>query len=146
MTQAELIAIATQTAAAYQLDPALVCAVIEQESAWDTNAIRFEPAFFAKYVAPQNLLSQTEATARAFSWGLCQVMGQVAREHGFKGKYLSALCVPVAGLDIGCRVLRGKLNARPSSVEAGLLAYNGGGNPKYGKEVLERMAKYARKD
>jgi soluble lytic murein transglycosylase-like protein len=27
------------------LDPALVCSVVEQESAWDAHAIRYEPAF-----------------------------------------------------------------------------------------------------
>jgi len=43
-------------------------------------------AFFTKYVAPlytNNKISATEAYARGFSWGLMQVMGQVARESGF---------------------------------------------------------------
>jgi len=37
-----------------------------------------------------------------------QVMGQVAREHGFEGKFLSALCDPALGLDIGCAALAAK--------------------------------------
>ena len=48
--------------------------------------MRYEPAFFTKYVAPlytNNKITATEAYARGFSWGLMQVMGQVARESGF---------------------------------------------------------------
>ena len=85
-TRTDLIALARATAEAHQLDAALVCAICEQESAWNPWAIRYEPAFFAHYVAPQlaaGQISNTEAQARAFSWGLMQVMGQVAREHNF---------------------------------------------------------------
>ena len=143
MTREELIALAVQTARAYELDPRLVCAVCEQESSFNPFAIRFEPAFLSRYVLPLNLGSRTEETARAFSWGIMQVMGQVAREHGFKGQFLSMLCEPVAGLDIGCRVLRSKLNSHPSTVTAGLLAYNGGGNKEYATGVIEKMSNYA---
>lgn len=140
MSKDELIALAKQTATAYELDPALVCAVVEQESGWNPYAIRFEPAFYTRYVQPLNL-SQTEAFARSFSWGLMQVMGQVAREAGFKND-VSALTDPYAALDIGCRVLQAKLKSHPSSLEAGLLAYNGGANKEYPAEVIARMGKY----
>ena len=73
-------------AAAPWFDPALVCAIVEQESSWNTWAMRYEPAFFAKYVAglyTNNKITASEAYARGFSWGLMQVMGQVAREMGF---------------------------------------------------------------
>jgi len=89
---------------------ALVCAVVEQESAWDTHAIRYEPGFRTRYVAPLGL-PPTEEIARSISWGLMQVMGQVAREHGFSGKFLSELCEPATGLDVGCTVLASKLAA-----------------------------------
>src|SRR5277367_3801144 len=108
----ELLALARAAAAKHGLDPALVCAVIEQESAWDAHAIRYESAFRARYVAPLGL-PPTEEIARSISWGLMQVMGQVAREHGFAGKFLSPLCDPAAGLDIGCAVLAAK-SARAS--------------------------------
>ena len=78
----EFIALARDAAARYGLDPALVCALIEQESAWDAHAIRYEPGFRSRYVAPL-ALPATEEVARSISWGLMQVMGQVAREHGF---------------------------------------------------------------
>src|ERR1700735_1296507 len=82
-----LIALARTAAAQHSLDPALVCAIVEQESAWDPHAIRYEPAFRTRYVAPLGL-APTEEVARSMSWGLMQVMGQVAREHGFTAKSL----------------------------------------------------------
>lgn len=141
-----LMSIASTTAKAHGLDPALVCAVIEQESSWNTWAMRYEPAFFAKYVASlytNNKVSASEAYARGFSWGLMQVMGQVARENGFTDRFLSALCDPAVGIDFGCRVLRKKLDSAKRDTLQGLLAWNGGGNPNYAVEVLARRATYA---
>lgn len=110
-----LLTIARDAASKNGLDPAIVCAVIEQESAWDCHAMRYEGAFRARYVAPLGLPA-TEEIARSISWGLMQVMGQVAREHGFDGRFLSALCEPDAGVSMGCVVLAAKLElARMSS-------------------------------
>jgi len=114
----ELLALARAAAEKHALDPALVCAVVEQESAWDAHAIRYEPAFRTRYVAPLGL-PPTEEVARSISWGLMQVMGQVAREHGFQGKFLSALCEPAAGLDIGSAVLASKLAAASRDTSVG---------------------------
>jgi len=154
-----VIALARTAAAKHALDPALVCAVVEQESAWDTHAIRYEPAFRTRYVAPLKL-TPTEEIARSISWGLMQVMGQVAREHGFDGKFLSALCEPAAGLDIGCAVLASKMTIRPGSSSRGsnategsllsdtesisraLQLWNGGANPDYAAQVLARVGNY----
>jgi hypothetical protein len=110
---AELVSLAKQNALAHHLDPAIVCAIIEQESSWNPHAIRYEPLFFAKYVAPlytNNKISATEAYARGFSWGLMQVMGQTAREAGFAEPFLSLLCDPGTALEVGCRVFRKKLD------------------------------------
>jgi soluble lytic murein transglycosylase-like protein len=138
---ADLIALARAAAAAHELDPALVCAVVEQESAWDAHAIRYEPAFRSRYVAPLGL-PPTEEVARSISWGLMQVMGQVAREHGFSGKFLSALCDPAVGLDIGCAVLSAKISAASENVVRALELWNGGANADYAPQVLARMATY----
>jgi soluble lytic murein transglycosylase-like protein len=142
---AQLVDLARQIAAANSLDPALVCAVVEQESAWNPWAMRYEPAFFVKYVAPlytNNKVSASEAYARGFSWGLMQVMGQVAREAGFDALFLSALCDPEQGLAIGCKVLRKKLDAAAGDVARGLLAWNGGANSAYAAQVLARRPHY----
>jgi soluble lytic murein transglycosylase-like protein len=142
---ANLLALARKAAAAQSLDPALICAVVEQESGWNPWAIRYEPAFFAKYVAPlytNNKISASEAYARGFSWGLMQVMGQVARESGFDASFLSALCDPEQGLAVGCKVLRKKLDAARGDTTQALLTWNGGGNPIYAAQVLARKARY----
>ena len=156
----ELLALAHDAARAHDLWPELVCAVIEQESAWDRWAMRYEPAFYKRYIEPQlarpggqdatpragsprAALSDTEARARAFSWGLMQVMGQTAREHGFSASSLAQLCDPVTGLDLGCRVLAAKLAAAEDNVVRALLLWNGGGNRDYPAAVLARTARYA---
>jgi soluble lytic murein transglycosylase-like protein len=103
------------------------------------------PLFFSKYVASlytNNKISASEAYARGFSWGLMQVMGQVARENGFDAPFLSTLCDPEMGLAVGCRVMRKKLDAMGGDVARGLLAWNGGGNPAYAAQVLARRGQY----
>lgn len=140
-----LVSLARNISQAHGLDASLVCAVIEQESSWNPWAMRYEPLFFAKYVASlytNNKVSASEAYARGFSWGLMQVMGQVARENGFTDHYLSGLCDPAVGVDMGCRVLRKKLDSAPGDTAKGLLAWNGGANPKYAVEVLARRGSY----
>lgn len=147
----DLIALARAAAAYHELDSALLCAVVEQESAWNTYAIRYEPGFRTRYVAPLGL-PPTEEVARSISWGLMQVMGQVAREHSFTGKFLSALCDPALGLDIGCAVLASKVSAaqqsgqgsapRENEIVRALQLWNGGSNPNYAAEVLARLPRY----
>src|SRR5690348_13026314 len=92
---ADLLALAQRAADAHGLWPELVCAIVEQESAWNPWALRYEPAFYDRYIAPQivrgAIAGVTESRARAFSWGLMQVIGQVAREHGFADASLASL-------------------------------------------------------
>ena len=141
----KLLAQAQKSATAESLDLALVCAVIEQESAWNTWAMRYEPLFFAKYVAPlytNNKITASEAYARGFSWGLMQVMGQVARESGCDAPFLSILCDPAQGLATGCKVLRRKFDSAEGDTTRALLAWNGGANLAYPVQVLARRAHY----
>jgi soluble lytic murein transglycosylase-like protein len=138
---AALIALARAAAAQHSLSPALICAIVEQESAWDPHAIRYEPAFRTRYVAPLGL-PPTEEVARSISWGLMQVMGQVAREHSFTAKSLAALCDPAAGLAIGCAVFAATLRASASDVQRAMEHWNGGANADYAAQVLARVARY----
>jgi soluble lytic murein transglycosylase-like protein len=80
--------------------------------------------------------------ARSMSWGLMQLMGEVAREMGFTGTYLSQLCDPPIGLLWGCKKLAQCLDAKGGDPEKALLMWNGGGNPNYANEVLARIKKY----
>lgn len=138
-----LIELAKAAAVKHGLDPALVCAVCHHESGgWNTWAIRYEPAFYTRYIESMKGLTQTEKTARAFSYGLMQIMGQVARELGFDGKYLTELCDPAVGLEYGCKKLKRCVDAANGDVVAGLLKYNGGGNPDYPELVMRHLPEY----
>ena len=126
----------------YGLDPCLVCAVCEQESGWNPYAVRWEPAFFQKYIVPQGLKDATEAYTRAMSFGLMQVMGETARELGFEGKFLTQLCDPDIAVDLGCRKLQRCFEIHRDT-ETSLLCYNGGDDSAYGLTVMARVAHYA---
>jgi soluble lytic murein transglycosylase-like protein len=140
----ELIDLVHATAGRHNLNPALVCAVIEQESSWNPWAIRYEAAFRDRYVVPLRL-QEAEEIARSTSWGLMQVMGQVAREYGFTGNFLAELCSPNIGVDFGCLVLSDKLAKARGDVAKGLSLWNGGGNPDYSRSVISRLSGYSSK-
>lgn len=143
MMQKELQQLAIAQAHNYGLDPALVCAVCEHESGgWNPWAIRWEPAFYTRYVASMKNLSETEKMARAFSYGLMQVMGQVAREQGYTAKYLTQLCDPMDNLTHGCVKLKKCMTRAEGDVRIALLTYNGGGNPNYPALVLAGVPNY----
>ncbi len=124
-----------------ELDPALVCAIIEQESNFNPWAIRFEPGFLQRYVIPLNLTNPTETYARSTSWGLMQLMGQSARELGYTGN-LSRLCEPETGIPWGCMHFRHKLAAAGNDLRKSLLLWNGGGNVLYPDQVLARVGQF----
>lgn len=140
---AQLVALARRAAAAQSLEAALVCAVVEQESGWNPWAMRFEPVFERLYIRPAlPLAPTTEELCLSISWGLMQVMGETAREHGFSGKFLNALCDPATGLSMGCAVLSHKLTKAEGNVRAGLLLWNGGAHTGYPEQVLTKISNY----
>lgn len=108
----ELSNLIESAAARHGLPVRLVEAVVGVESGGNTWSIRYEPAFYERYVrqdktvrakAPCSL--DTERKSRATSWGLMQVMGATARGLGFDGAFLSELTDPAVGLEYGCRLL-----------------------------------------
>lgn len=137
MIQPEVLQkLAKQVAEAHGLDPALVLAICRHESVNEPYAVRYEPGFYRRYVEPLKL-SDTEKTMRSTSFGLMQVMGQVAREFGFKGKYLTELCDPVTNLEYGCRKLVDCIKRSKGNTRLALLRFNGGGDPSYPDKVLQ---------
>jgi soluble lytic murein transglycosylase-like protein len=141
ITREALITAARAAAERHGLDAALVCAVVEQESGWNQWATRYEPAFRIRYVAPLGL-PVNEEISRSISWGLMQVMGQVAREAGFHGTFLSELCDPETCLEWGCTVLAKKLVQAGGDPGKGLQLWNGGGNANYSAQVFARTSQY----
>lgn len=145
LTQSDMVAIVKAEASEYQLFPEVMCAIAEQESAWNPWAIRYEPAFYEHYVAPLlksgEVKSPTEATARAISWGLFQTMGQSVREIGFIAP-MASLCEPATSAIWGCKLFTVKLQHAGGNLEKALALWNGGGAPLYPSQVLARVDKY----
>ena len=113
LSSGELRRLILAAADTHALPPAYVYGVVMTESDGDPAAFNHEPDFERRYVTGRKietfgLAREDEAVARATSYGLMQVMGQVAREHGFRRKYLTELCTPEVGLDYGCRHLASK--------------------------------------
>jgi hypothetical protein len=152
--QQTLIDLAMTTATRHGLDGAIVCAVCEEESGlrdsqvggrefWNPWAIRFEPAFEARYVRPAiTSMPTTEEVTKAISFGLMQVMGETARELGYTGRFLTGLCDPATGLEFGCRKLKRCFDSANGDAVEAFLHYNGGSDQAYGLRVANRVAKY----
>lgn len=142
-------AIIVSAANQHQIPAGLITAICKIESGLNPLAIRYEPDFFTTYIIPCKIKAvepcsfRTEQRARAMSWGLMQVMGQVARERGFDGPYLSALCDPVLGIEYGCRQLRhfAKLYLSQNNWAGVIAAYNAG-SPRKDKSGLFVNQKY----
>lgn len=144
----ELIARAAEL---HGLDPTLVAAVVEQETAesWDPWVSRWElryrwlwhptmgsarplsvgawleiPADWPAWL-PWKISGSTEFIAQKHSWGLMQLMGANARELGFS-RPLTELSRAHLGLEYGCRFLRRQLDRYAGDVALALEAYNDG--------------------
>ena len=142
-TNQSRLAFVTPYAMKYGLEPAIVAAVCEQESDWNPFAVRFEPAFEARYIKPALPAAPTTAElCEAMSFVLMQIMGEVAKEFGFAGRFFTQLCDPDVGVNFGCKKLQRCFIVHGNIDDTALLAYNGGGNPHYGAQVLARVAHY----
>ena len=150
MTKDELITLAKRVADKEGIDAKVFCALIETESGWNTWAARYEPGFKKRYIDPIKSIERfgvtsyaTEREHRSTSFGLCQVMGQVAREMGCKVHSLIQLCDPQTGLTYGAKRLKKAMDRKSGVVRAALLDYNGGSDVEYPTRVMERMKNYA---
>jgi len=128
-------------ARAFDLPVRRVAAIVQVESAGNRWAFRYEPSFEAWLRARIRKLWRTlgndpyrdhpsdpevtELVARAISWGPMQVLGQVAREEGFTGPYLTALCGE-EGVRIGCKRLARLRDRYLGDIDRATEAYNAG--------------------
>ena len=134
-----------------RVEPELIAAIVSIESDGKACASRYEPHYRyllnTKTFARKNQISEdTEIIQQKTSWGLMQVMGGVAREHGFNGD-LVQLCNPTMGLKYGIEHLT-KFIDKYDDVESAVSAYNQGGdyrdqnglfkNQVYVDKILER--------
>jgi hypothetical protein len=96
------------------------CLVESNNNTW---AYRYEPQY--KYlVGDPNSISPTERIGQMISWGLTQVMGGVAREHGFTGQF-TELCDPEVGLLYGMKHLQ-RYYSKYKDWDDAIASYNAG--------------------
>lgn len=147
-------------ASKWGLDPLLVEAVVIQESGGNTDAFRFEPAFWNRYLKINPKYRHLNPRRVSSSYGLMQVMycrileDKVGDNDAWEPELLF---IPENGLDIGCGFLAELRQWAQSLRETtytsdvdliALAAYNGGRggndpnknwplkNGKYAKSVL----------
>lgn len=137
-----------------RLDPLLLEAIVEVESAWNPYAVRFEPDFSytltpRPFAVRNGISEKTEKYLQKFSWGLGQIMGGTARTLGYTGP-LVRLTEVETNIDLMCAYLVRFCKKYPS-IDKQIAAYNAGSvvlteqgkfkNQIYVDKVLAVMAK-----
>lgn len=107
----------------------LLAAIVQTESSNNKFAVRFEPAYKYLFKTKENAQACgiTEATETVFqmtSFGLCQIMGAVARELGLKGPIFQLLDEHI-NLQYSAKLLK-RLAGRFKERDDIIAAYNAG--------------------
>ena len=107
----------------------LLAAIVQTESSNNKFAVRFEPHYKYLFKTKENAQSCgiTEATETVFqmtSFGLCQIMGAVARELGLKGPIFQLLDEHI-NLQYSAKLLK-RLAGRFKERDDIIAAYNAG--------------------
>lgn len=174
----EIIIAVIDAAKRFGVPPEIMLGITQKESSGDPDAWNPEPPYryffnvktntpFRKLTAAEELSEippadfpgwrgapvDAEWWGQAVSWGLMQVMGGVAREQGFDGRYLTTLTRPAVGLEHGARRFltmmdrHGKLPDALAAYNAGSVRYLPGtrtyGNQVYVDAVLAHVATWA---
>jgi soluble lytic murein transglycosylase-like protein len=118
-----------ESAGEFGVDPGLIAAIIQVESAGICLRMRAEPAFKyiltpARFAQRLGITKETEIACQKMSWGLMQVMGGTARELGLEG-HLGLLLFPEFGIHYGAKYLGTKVK-KYRSMRAAVAAYNAG--------------------
>lgn len=134
-----------------RVEPELIAAIVSAESGGDTLANRYEAHYRytldeARFARKNRISLDTEIINQKTSWGLMQVMGGVAREHGYFGP-LVKLTNPKLGLRFGIMHFT-KFIDKYDDIPSAISAYNQGGaykkrngkfkNQAYVDRILER--------
>ena len=135
----EILSAIQEAALSAELPISIVRGIVCTESSGNPEAARREPEFYDRYIKT----TWPGDWGRATSWGLMQIMGQVARERGFRGDF-SELLQPEVGLYWGCRQLA-VLKERYFKKHGGagvIAAYNQGNARKIGNHFANQPYVY----
>lgn len=132
------------------IDPFLVMAIVQVESAGDEWAWNPEPKYRYfwdvrewtpfRHVTDAEIASEVppsdfhylkgdrdqEWWGQQASWGLMQIMGSTAREHSCRVPFLTELCRPSLGLYYGCQHLASLIRWADGNTLKAVAAYNAG--------------------
>lgn len=132
----------------HHIDPMLLRGIITVESAWDPRALRYEQKYHdiclaAGFARKFDISEKSEITLQKFSYGLCQVMGGLARSLGYDGHLLDLLDIET-NLKYGCLYLQVLQKHYKTDVDKIISAYNAGhatpSNLTYVNKVKRAMA------
>jgi soluble lytic murein transglycosylase-like protein len=130
MDRAQIIALIHYVAHEHKIDPIFYQAICTVESSLDPFAIRYERAwnylyFPREHASRLNITDETETQMQRFSYGLPQIMGSVAREHGYQGPLGKLFADPGLALKYGAMHLR-KFQWKYGTEAEVAAAYNAG--------------------
>lgn len=122
----------------------LLAAIVQTESGGNPLAARFEFQYkytvkFQEFAQEQGITPITEEVFQKTSWGLCQLMGGLARELGHKGSLLELL-VPEINLTLAAKHLKNLIKRYPQRDDM-IAAYNAG-SPIKGLDGKYRNQQY----
>ena len=125
---------------------------VESGPNFDEWAYRYEPGSHWRF-GDDAALTPTERAGQMISWGLMQIMGWRAREHGFTSVSFPQLCDPATGMKFGMLHLK-KWFDQYGNWQDAIASYNAGKprlgpdghylNDSYVKNVLQHWAQYER--
>lgn len=124
--------VADKVAADFEMDSALVKAIIEVESGGNRYKVRYEPSYrwmmpqeiIRKFASRNNISYDTEYILQKMSHGLMQVMGGVCREMGMLG-LITTMYEPEIAIHYGCAQLM-RLMKKWDKMEDVIASYNAG--------------------
>jgi soluble lytic murein transglycosylase-like protein len=128
---------------AYDLDEALIGAIIAVESAGRPFATRYEPHYrwlfkVEEWAKKTHVTVGTETIHQKTSWGLMQLMGALLRELGFEDAMPQA-CHPVTNIRYGAKHVS-KLYDRYGDMDDVIAAYNAGSPRRTETGVYENQS------
>lgn len=150
MLSDKLLAQIDEIANVMGLDPKILHAIINVESACDTWKVRYEPSWALfndpeRYAKLNGITIESEKILQATSLGMGQVMGATARDLGYR-EMLTKLCIPKVGVML-CATYLKRLKEKYPDGNAYISAYNAGSptskNQEYVNKVLQSLGQTA---
>ena len=148
----EYIKLIKAECAAVNLDSVLFCAIVNTESSWNPDAMRYEKNFDyiwrpAQFAATLGISADTEITLQRFSYGLCQIMGANLRSFNIQDPLFKALD-PAINIKYGVNFFKKQCDLH-KDIKDKIASYNSGSpiklpngnyaNQQYVDTVLKAM-------